>query len=69
MLYFCPVEINDQGKYPVFRSPDVGGSLITTVWHYGCDMADKYTDELGSLYEVTTRQRQMAANAETYYRR
>jgi len=32
-----------------------------------CDMADKYTDELGPLYEVTARQREMAANAETYY--
>lgn len=32
-----------------------------------CDMADKYTDELGPLYEVTARQREMAANSETYY--
>ena len=31
------------------------------------DMADKYTDELGPLYEVTARQREMAANTETYY--
>jgi 3-hydroxyacyl-CoA dehydrogenase/enoyl-CoA hydratase/3-hydroxybutyryl-CoA epimerase/enoyl-CoA isomerase len=33
-----------------------------------CDMADKYTGELGPLYEVTARQREMAANHETYYR-
>jgi len=32
-----------------------------------CNMADKYTDELGPLYEVTARQREMAANNETYY--
>jgi 3-hydroxyacyl-CoA dehydrogenase/enoyl-CoA hydratase/3-hydroxybutyryl-CoA epimerase/enoyl-CoA isomerase len=32
-----------------------------------CDRADKYTDELGPLYEVTARQREMAANGETYY--
>jgi 3-hydroxyacyl-CoA dehydrogenase/enoyl-CoA hydratase/3-hydroxybutyryl-CoA epimerase/enoyl-CoA isomerase len=33
-----------------------------------CDMADKYAGELGPLYEVTARQREMAANGETYYR-
>jgi len=32
-----------------------------------CAMADKYTDELGLLYEVTARQREMAVNAQTYY--
>ena len=32
-----------------------------------CDMADKYSGELGPLYEVTARQREMAANGETYY--
>ena len=30
-------------------------------------MADKYTAELGPLYEVTDRQREMAENSETYY--
>jgi len=33
-----------------------------------CDTADKYAAELGPLYEVTARQREMAANSETYYR-
>lgn len=32
-----------------------------------CDMADKYAGALGPLYEVTARQREMAAHAETYY--
>jgi 3-hydroxyacyl-CoA dehydrogenase/enoyl-CoA hydratase/3-hydroxybutyryl-CoA epimerase/enoyl-CoA isomerase len=32
-----------------------------------CSMADKYTAELGPLYEVTARQREMAVNGETYY--
>lgn len=30
-------------------------------------MADKYVDALGPLYEVTERQREMAAKGETYY--
>ncbi len=33
-----------------------------------CDMADKYAAGLGPLYEVTARQREMAAKGETYYR-
>jgi len=32
-----------------------------------CKMADKYTGELGPLYEVTALQREMAAKGETYY--
>jgi 3-hydroxyacyl-CoA dehydrogenase/enoyl-CoA hydratase/3-hydroxybutyryl-CoA epimerase/enoyl-CoA isomerase len=32
-----------------------------------CTMADQYTNELGTLYEATVRQREMAANSETYY--
>jgi 3-hydroxyacyl-CoA dehydrogenase/enoyl-CoA hydratase/3-hydroxybutyryl-CoA epimerase/enoyl-CoA isomerase len=52
--------------FPRFRG-GVARWMDTVGMQAFCDMADKYTDELGSLYEVTDRQRQMAANIETYY--
>jgi 3-hydroxyacyl-CoA dehydrogenase/enoyl-CoA hydratase/3-hydroxybutyryl-CoA epimerase/enoyl-CoA isomerase len=52
--------------FPPFRG-GVARWMDTVGLQAFCDMADKYTDELGPLCEVTARQREMAANAETYY--
>ena len=52
--------------FPTFRG-GVARWMDTVGLQAFCDMADKYTDELGPLYEVTARQREMAANSETYY--
>jgi 3-hydroxyacyl-CoA dehydrogenase/enoyl-CoA hydratase/3-hydroxybutyryl-CoA epimerase/enoyl-CoA isomerase len=52
--------------FPAFRG-GVARWMDTVGLKAFCDMADLYTDELGSLYEVTARQREMAANAGTYY--
>ena len=52
--------------FPAFRG-GVARWMDTVGLQAFCDMADQYTDELGSLYEVTARQREMAANAGTYY--
>jgi 3-hydroxyacyl-CoA dehydrogenase/enoyl-CoA hydratase/3-hydroxybutyryl-CoA epimerase/enoyl-CoA isomerase len=52
--------------FPRFRG-GVARSMDTVGLQAFCDMADKYTAELGPLYEVTARQRQMAANGGTYY--
>ena len=52
--------------FPAFRG-GVARWMDTVGLQAFCDMADKYTAELGPLYEVTARQREMAANGETYY--
>lgn len=52
--------------FPPFRG-GVARWMDTTGMQAFCDMADKYTDELGPLYEVTARQREMAAKTESYY--
>jgi 3-hydroxyacyl-CoA dehydrogenase/enoyl-CoA hydratase/3-hydroxybutyryl-CoA epimerase/enoyl-CoA isomerase len=52
--------------FPRFRG-GVARWMDTVGLQAFCDMADKYTAELGPLYEVTARQRQMAANGGTYY--
>ena len=53
--------------FPAFRG-GVARWMDTVGLKAFCDMADQYTGELGLLYEVTARQREMAADAETYYR-
>jgi 3-hydroxyacyl-CoA dehydrogenase/enoyl-CoA hydratase/3-hydroxybutyryl-CoA epimerase/enoyl-CoA isomerase len=52
--------------FPPFRG-GVARWMDTVGLQAFCDMADKYTVELGPLYEVTARQRQMAANGGAYY--
>jgi 3-hydroxyacyl-CoA dehydrogenase/enoyl-CoA hydratase/3-hydroxybutyryl-CoA epimerase/enoyl-CoA isomerase len=52
--------------FPRFRG-GVARWMDTVGLQAFCDMADKYTAELGPLYEVTARQRQMAANNGAYY--
>jgi 3-hydroxyacyl-CoA dehydrogenase/enoyl-CoA hydratase/3-hydroxybutyryl-CoA epimerase/enoyl-CoA isomerase len=52
--------------FPGFRG-GVARWMDTVGLQAFCDMADKHAAELGPLYEVTARQREMAANNETYY--
>lgn len=52
--------------FPAFRG-GVARWMDTIGLKVFCDIADKYTDELGPLYGVTARQREMAVHTETYY--